>query len=267
MGAFRLALALIAVAAVGLLVKIAIVINRLDHLQNLAGTGVRSARSEAKLRKPDAGAGANAPQPTAPAAPVKPVASEADRVLLIPKKIHQIWISRATANAIRPSKPLPSFIQTRVDKMHEINEATGWECRVWGNELWELYKDEKIVKVYRGQSESGQFNDLTIPFLAELFKVGVCVTVSALPGESAFYSVVRVSLTPSWPTSARRVASGEWRVPSGSGQRATNLPPFPARAFNFNFNPLSQAPHPAGLRRHLRGHRRHPGSGARAVAQ
>ena len=190
----RLLVFLLGSASVSLLTKISIALSRLDEQLtqlkpsratsqapggNHAALGLLNETARSNLRG-DLGLGMSSTQD----------------LVLIPKKIHQIWISRATGSAVRPARAVPGFIQARVDKMHTIHEATGWECRVWGNELWELYKDETIIKAYRAGSEIGQFDDLTIPFLADL-----CPSSCSSCGTTAAYS---------WTSTPSRCSPSTW---------------------------------------------------------
>jgi len=56
----------------------------------------------------------------------------------IPKMIHQIWIG----------KEIPDTLATLVSKMKSVHEGLGYQHRLWGNELWTIYKDDPYIQSY-----------------------------------------------------------------------------------------------------------------------
>tara|TARA_R100001530_G_scaffold72393_1_gene51149 strand:+ start:328 stop:1023 length:696 start_codon:yes stop_codon:yes gene_type:complete len=59
----------------------------------------------------------------------------------IPKIIHQIWIGNE----------IPSKFKEFTDKMKEVHEEKGYKHYLWGNELWDKYKDDLYIDAYRGK--------------------------------------------------------------------------------------------------------------------
>lgn len=55
----------------------------------------------------------------------------------IPKKIHQIWIG---------DQPIPEHCKEFVERMKFVNP--NYECKLWGNEVFELYKDDVFLQEY-----------------------------------------------------------------------------------------------------------------------
>lgn len=55
----------------------------------------------------------------------------------IPRVVHQIWISNA-----KGPQPIPDHIQAMMKVVKDMHEAEGWEYKLWGDELFEIYKDE-----------------------------------------------------------------------------------------------------------------------------
>ena len=55
----------------------------------------------------------------------------------IPKIIHQLWIG---------DKPIPDYIKKFTDDVPIINK--GYECKLWGNEIFEKYSDDKFLSNY-----------------------------------------------------------------------------------------------------------------------
>lgn len=72
----------------------------------------------------------------------------------IPKKIHQIWIG----------KEIPDNLASLVSKMKSIHENLGYQHRLWGNELWTIYKDDPYIQSY---------NNTTIPlaYITDRFRL------------------------------------------------------------------------------------------------
>lgn len=81
----------------------------------------------------------------------------------IPKKLHQIWISRDG----KDSNPLPQFCVKESQKMKEVHEADGWEYRLWGNELWDIYKSDAIVAAYF----KANFDKTSVAFITDRFRL------------------------------------------------------------------------------------------------
>jgi hypothetical protein len=59
----------------------------------------------------------------------------------IPKIIHQIWIG----------KEIPKKFKEFTDKMKKVHEEKGYKHYLWGNELWDKYKDDLYINAYRGK--------------------------------------------------------------------------------------------------------------------
>ena len=57
----------------------------------------------------------------------------------IPKIIHQIWIG---------TSKMPDWCKKLTDETREIHEKLGWEYKFWGNEVLDLYKDDKFLTNY-----------------------------------------------------------------------------------------------------------------------
>ena len=57
----------------------------------------------------------------------------------IPKTIHQIWIGPAE---------IPDWCEDQANEMREVHEKLGWEYKFWGNEVLDLYKDDKFLTNY-----------------------------------------------------------------------------------------------------------------------
>ena len=57
----------------------------------------------------------------------------------IPKTIHQIWIG---------TSKIPKWCEKLADEMREVHEKLGWEYKLWGNEVLDLYKDDKFLTNY-----------------------------------------------------------------------------------------------------------------------
>tara|TARA_Y100000033_G_C2736403_1_gene106108 strand:- start:413 stop:1054 length:642 start_codon:yes stop_codon:yes gene_type:complete len=55
----------------------------------------------------------------------------------IPKIIHQLWIGE---------KPIPDYIKKFTDDMAVVN--LDYDCKVWGNEVFEMYKDDPYLINY-----------------------------------------------------------------------------------------------------------------------
>jgi hypothetical protein len=55
----------------------------------------------------------------------------------IPHVIHQIWISNA-----KGMQPIPDHIQTMMKVVKDMHESQGWEYKLWGDELFDIYKEE-----------------------------------------------------------------------------------------------------------------------------
>ena len=55
----------------------------------------------------------------------------------IPRIVHQIWISNA-----KGMQPIPDHIQRMMKVVKDMHEAEGWEYKLWGNELFDIYRDE-----------------------------------------------------------------------------------------------------------------------------
>ena len=72
----------------------------------------------------------------------------------IPKMIHQIWIG----------KEIPPKFAGLVAQMKSVHEALGYQHRLWGNELWDIYKDDPYIQSYK---------DTTIPlaYITDRFRL------------------------------------------------------------------------------------------------
>jgi mannosyltransferase OCH1-like enzyme len=95
----------------------------------------------------------------------------------IPKILHQIWISRDGKG-----KPLPQLCVQYSNEFKEAHEAQGWEYHLWRDELWDKFKDDKIITGYF----TANFPDHTVAFIADRFRLlllrdhgGVFVDVDA----------------------------------------------------------------------------------------
>ena len=55
----------------------------------------------------------------------------------IPKKIHQLWVG---------DLEIPKHLKQFTDSMSDINP--GYECTLWGNEVFERYSDDPFLKNY-----------------------------------------------------------------------------------------------------------------------
>ena len=55
----------------------------------------------------------------------------------IPKKIHQLWVG---------DLEIPKHLKEFTDSMSDINP--GYECKLWGNEVFERYGDDPFLKNY-----------------------------------------------------------------------------------------------------------------------
>ena len=58
-------------------------------------------------------------------------------VITIPKIIHQLWVG---------DKPMPDHCKRFVNRMKKINPD--YEHKLWNNEVFELYKDDKFLQNY-----------------------------------------------------------------------------------------------------------------------
>ena len=58
----------------------------------------------------------------------------------VPKIIHQIWIG---------DDPLSEDCKRSTDKMKDVHERLGYKYYLWGNEIFDRYKDDKFLINYR----------------------------------------------------------------------------------------------------------------------
>eukprot|EP01050_Picozoa_sp_SAG11_P000908 SAG11_NODE_33_length_22289_cov_12.857999_39_plen_212_part_00 len=58
----------------------------------------------------------------------------------IPKIIHQVWIG---------PNPIPEFCVEFMDEMKNKHEKLGYIYKFWGNEIWDIYKEDKFLQNYK----------------------------------------------------------------------------------------------------------------------
>ena len=93
----------------------------------------------------------------------------------IPKIIHQLWVG---------DKPIPEQIKGFTDKMPEINQ--GYECKLWGNEVFDRYKDDPYLTNYLKEPDLYRWAFICDRVRCLLLKDigGIYVDADALPIQS-----------------------------------------------------------------------------------
>lgn len=105
--------------------------------------------------------------------------------ITIPKTIHQLWVG---------DKPMPDYCKKFTDSMSEIN--SDYEYKLWGNEVFELYKDDKFLQNYLTNPDLYKWAFICDRIRLLLLKDygGIYCDVDAKPIQS--FNVVRDSLSP-----------------------------------------------------------------------
>ncbi len=106
-------------------------------------------------------------------------------VITIPKIIHQLWVG---------DKPIPDHCKRFTESMSKINPD--YEYKLWGNEVFDLYKDDKFLQNYLTDPELYKWAHICDRVRLLLLKKygGIYCDVDARPIQS--FNIIRDSLSP-----------------------------------------------------------------------
>tara|TARA_R110000737_G_C14390089_1_gene452130 strand:- start:3 stop:674 length:672 start_codon:yes stop_codon:yes gene_type:complete len=115
----------------------------------------------------------------------------------IPRIIHQTWIG---------PREMPDWCKEQAREIREVHEKLGWEYKLWGNEVLDLYKDDKFLANYLKNPELYKWayiNDRVRAFVLRDFG-GVYIDVDCKIVKPLDYCLDRLTSNISFFCGARR---------------------------------------------------------------